>query len=108
MFVSWVTNHQVKATTLKDAWVPNWVTYANQHKYGLKRVSSPAPGDVVAFDWGKNGQWDHIGIVERVSGSSVYTIEGNTDDPRGGTDGVLRKTRYKTSSNYTMAYMRVG
>jgi len=31
----------------------------------------PKPGDLIHFTWG------HVGIVEKVSGNTVYTIEGN-------------------------------
>ena len=40
-------------------------------------------GDIVFFDWdGSNrmGAIDHIGVVTRVRGNVVYTIEGNTSD----------------------------
>lgn len=48
------------------------------------------PGDIVFFDWnGSNsiGAIDHVGIVERVKGSTLYTIEGNISDH------VMRKVR---------------
>ncbi|WP_162561479.1 CHAP domain-containing protein, partial [Salinispora mooreana] len=40
----------------------------------------PKPGDAVTFDWGNDGDINHVGIVKAVSGSSLYTIEGNTSD----------------------------
>ncbi len=40
----------------------------------------PKAGDAIAFDWNHDGTPDHIGIVERVSGGKVYTIEGNSSD----------------------------
>jgi len=38
----------------------------------------PKPGDIIVFDWQKDGWGDHIGIVEQVDGNQVITIEGNT------------------------------
>lgn len=38
----------------------------------------PRPGDIVIFDWQKNGWTDHIGFVEQVTGNQMVTIEGNT------------------------------
>ena len=38
----------------------------------------PKPGDLIVFDWAKDGWSDHIGIVERFSGVTVTTIEGNS------------------------------
>ena len=46
----------------------------------------PRVGDVIFYDWddsgsGDNTGWpDHVGIVAKVSGSTITTIEGNKDD----------------------------
>lgn len=63
-------------------------------KYNSKNGGkyTPKPGDLIFFDWQRswdgdfediqigNGVIDHIGIVERVEGNVVYTIEGNSSD----------------------------
>lgn len=57
-------------------------------------------GDVVFFDWnGTNNlaNIDHVGIVTSVSGSTVYTIEGNIGNV------CARKVRYE---NYIAGYGR--
>lgn len=41
---------------------------------------TPAPGDIIFFDWNGDGISDHVGIVEFVEGDTVHTIEGNTND----------------------------
>lgn len=41
---------------------------------------TPKAGDAILFDWEGDGTPDHIGIVERVEGGKVYTIEGNSSD----------------------------
>lgn len=38
---------------------------------------TPVTGDIVFFDWSGNGSSQHVGIVNYISGSTVYTIEGN-------------------------------
>ncbi|WP_280420293.1 CHAP domain-containing protein [Nocardia carnea] len=38
------------------------------------------PGDLIIFDWQGDGNPDHIGIVESVSGNTIRTIEGNSSD----------------------------
>lgn len=60
-------------------------------KPGL-RVKSPRPGDIMILDYGKG--LGHTGIVERVEGSVIHTIEGNTNDD-GSREGyeVCRRTR---------------
>lgn len=43
----------------------------------------PEPGDILFYDWGDSGKGDntghpdHVGIVEKVSGSTITVIEGN-------------------------------
>ena len=40
----------------------------------------PTPGSIIFFDWNHNGETDHVGIVEKVEGSTVWTVEGNSND----------------------------
>mgnify|MGYP000397169989 CR=1 FL=1 len=52
------------------------------------------PGDVVIYDFQRDGTTDHCGIVESASGATVTAIEGNTavgNDSDGGE--VMRRTR---------------
>lgn len=49
----------------------------------LDGSGTPAPGNIIFFDWPdengiQNGDSDHVGIVEKVEGGRVYTIEGNS------------------------------
>ena len=43
----------------------------------------PSAGDIVFYDWGDSGNGDnkgsadHVGIVEKVVGNTIYVIEGN-------------------------------
>jgi hypothetical protein len=60
------------------------------------KVKDPQPGDIFIQDHGRG--LGHTGIVERVEGDIVHTIEGNTNDT-GSREGyeVCRRTRKKTS-----------
>ncbi|MCI9265043.1 MAG: CHAP domain-containing protein [Oscillospiraceae bacterium] len=43
----------------------------------------PRPSDLIFFDWddgGQDGSPDHVGIVEKVEGNTIYTVEGNSGD----------------------------
>lgn len=46
----------------------------------------PSPGDVIFYDWDDNGSGEnkgypeHVGIIQKVSGSALYVIEGNYDN----------------------------
>ena len=44
------------------------------------RGYSTAPGTLIFFDWNGDGTSDHVGIVEKTEGSTVYTVEGNSSD----------------------------
>lgn len=56
------------------------------------RVTSPAPGDIFIMDYGKG--MGHTGIVEKVVGANIHTIEGNTNS-EGSREGfeVSRRVR---------------
>ena len=52
--------------------------FSNKGRYHERSDSySPKKGDLVFFDWTDNGSADHVGIVTGISGSTVYTVEGN-------------------------------
>ena len=76
----------------KTAYCPTLMNYyKKQGQFVTKNFKS---GDIIFFDFNGNGQPDHVGIVEKVSGSKIYTIEGNTstsNDANGGS--VMRRTR---------------
>lgn len=57
----------------------------------------PIPGDIIFFDWEGDGVADHVGIVEKVDGDFIYTIEGNTDDQ-------CRENRYYLISTPIFGY----
>lgn len=47
---------------------------------------TPQPGDILFYDWQDNGKGDnkgnsdHVGIVEKVEGSTITVIEGNKNE----------------------------
>ncbi len=43
-------------------------------------AAQAAPGDLILFDRNRNGEPDHIGIVERTENGVIHTIEGNASD----------------------------
>lgn len=109
-FASWVTNHQAGATTFKNLAVQNWVNAAKAGTNGLRRVSTPQAGDLIAFDWGGDGDFApgnaHIGIVDHVGDNgTTYTIEGNWGGS--GTPSVHRDV-HPRSTTYNQLYIRIG
>lgn len=63
----------------------------------------PKRGDLVIF-----GDCDHIGIVEKVANSKIYTIEGNTsnDNILVTNGGAVAKKSYNLNSGYIKGYCR--
>lgn len=63
----------------------------------------PQPGDVIFYDWDDSGSGDnrgysdHVGIVEKVSGSTITIIEGNMSN------AVGRRT-LKVNARYIRGY----
>ena len=43
----------------------------------------PCPGDIIFLAPGRDGRVGHCGVVERVDGGTVTSIDGNTVDPDG-------------------------
>lgn len=40
----------------------------------------PSAGDIIFYDWNDNNSSDHVGIVEKISGSVITVIEGNKNN----------------------------
>ena len=57
----------------------------------------PKPGDQIFF--GYNGSFQHTGIVERIAGDVIYTIEGNSKDE-------VRRCSYVKTDSYILGYGR--
>ncbi len=94
------------------AYVPYIVSDARAGRNGLTTVGADSvqPGDLVCYDWGWDGEYDHVGIFEKWAGSGTMScIEGNTSPSSGGSQSnggqVCRRTR-STSSQATV-FVRV-
>ena len=92
MFVWWVFREAgfnlrktASCTDLSNAYkaAGQWVT------------SGYKPGDIVMLDFtGKRSKTEHCGIVEKVNGNTLTTIEGNTGTASNANGGaVMRRTR---------------
>lgn len=62
-FANYLAAHPERATALSDA-------QRDQVKVG----------DVVQFDWDGSGDWDHTGIVTRISGGTIYYSSHTADN----------------------------
>ena len=78
----------------KTAWCNRVREYAQAH--GQWITDGYKPGDLVLFNWDRDGILDHIGLAISVNGISVTTIEGNCDD--------MVKQMLRTGSTLVGAY----
>ncbi|MEU8247457.1 CHAP domain-containing protein [Nonomuraea sp. NPDC048916] len=80
MFIAWAADKAGVADYVGQfAWTPSHAAwFIEKGAWSAK----PEPGALVFFDWkgGKSYKGiDHVGIVERVSGDRIHTIEANVD-----------------------------
>ena len=87
-FVSWCADqcgYIDKGIIPKFAVCGDGVDWFKAKNQWLNYRSTPEPGMIIFFDWPdedgtQDGDSDHVGIVEKVEGGRVYTIEGNSGD----------------------------
>ena len=89
MFVSAVAiKSGTTAIIVRGSYCPTVInTYkkstTSNYSYGAGSKYVPKAGDVIFFDWNKNGVPDHTGLVASVDGNTIKTIEGNYSDAVG-------------------------
>lgn len=82
-FVTWALGEAGKRLEgFNTAYCPSWVDAARAGRNSLRviRAADARPGDVVLFDWQRDGTSDHIGILTTGVDSSgdFRSVEGNT------------------------------
>ena len=55
-----------------------YILYNNIINNGGLRVNSPRVGDIAFMSWSGTGGYEHVEIVYRVEGNTVYTVGGNS------------------------------
>ncbi len=110
-FVSWVFREAGKPFTggSSGGWripaVASLATWFQNNATYLSGTEIPQPGDVIFINYGRSvagttQDGDHTGIVERVEGNTVYTIEGNSSD-------AVSAGRYAIGDSKIMGYGRL-
>ena len=59
------------------------------------------PGMIIFFDWEPDGKPNHVGIVTKVSGGYIYTVEGNKSD-------AVAEGTYSADSNKIYGFGVIG
>ena len=91
-FVYWCASAAAKQLNVPNTLHKTGHVLAMWNAKPLLRVKVPQPGDIMILDYGKG--LGHTGIVEKIVGTDVHTIEGNTND-EGSREGyeVCRRIR---------------
>jgi hypothetical protein len=104
MFTTWAYetagNSPSFVQGVRYAYVPYIVSDARGGRYGLTVTTSPLPGDLVCYDWGFDGEHDHVGLFENwQDGTTIFSaIEGNTSTSNNSNGGeVMRRSRNRYS-----------
>lgn len=71
---------------------------------GQWHTSNPQPGDVIVFYNSTKTKFAHTGLVRKVDGSRVYTIEGNTS----GASGVVANGGGVCRKSYSLNYASIA
>jgi len=91
-FVDYIAN-EAKVPKLyfngkKETYCPHSIQWCRKNLAQVPLYLAMA-GDIIYFDWDRNGNPNHIGLVRsKRSATSIYTVEGNTDGGK-----VASKTR---------------
>jgi len=100
IFVSWVAE---QAGYLETGTIPRFAAvvsgvewFQTRGQWGDKSYT-PSPGDLIFFAWQVGGRPNHVGIVERVEGGYVHTIEGNSSNS-------VRRRSYRLDSVSIIGY----
>ena len=79
----------------------NFGDWAIGKKLKVSKSNTPKRGDIILFDFNKNGTSDHVGFVLSAKGNTIYTVEGNTSLTSNDNGGcVMKRTRTKSQVNY--------
>ena len=106
-FVSWVANECGKIDNgimQKCAACNDGIAWFKQKNQWIEPTDIPITGDIIFFDWAKDGidgSSDHVGIVEYydIEKNIVHTVEGNSNDE-------CKQREYSKDDNQIMGYGR--
>lgn len=80
----------------------NSAGYYRQHNRLFK--SNPQPGDQIFFSENGGKTMCHTGLVEKIAGGRVYTIEGNTSS----SPGVVANGGMVRAKSYPLNYVKIA
>ena len=114
MFVSWCANVAGVSTSVvpKHCYTPSGLSWFKSRGLAYSRATvanggyKPQPGDIIYFKSSRNNNTtNHIGIVTKYSGSTVYTVEGNTSSATVSTNGGAVASKSYSIYNTYIVYI---
>lgn len=107
-FVSWCFNKAYGNCNLIYGESASCETIRKRFINAKRYHEDPKAGDTIFFKGSRHTGANHIGIVTKVSGDVVYTIEGNTLSDAGVVDngGAVNNKAYKKSYSRILGYGR--
>ena len=81
----------------KFAMVGDGAAWFEDRDQWIKAGAVPSAGDLIFFDWDRDGILDHVGIVSAVRDDLIFTVEGNSSD-------LCRQKRYSVSDSVISGY----
>ncbi len=114
MFVSWCAYVAGVSTSVvpKHCYTPSGLSWFQSRglAYSRAQVASgkytPQPGDIIYFRSSRNqNPTNHVGIVTKYSGGTVYTVEGNTSSATVSTNGGAVCSKSYSISNTYIVYI---
>jgi len=100
MFVSWCF-HQAGRSLGNIGYKKGFAGCQTAHVYYKEKgciTKNPTRGDIVLYDWNKDGRYDHTGIfIEKIDEETFSSVEGNTSISNNSNGGqvMLRKRTFK-------------
>ena len=79
MFVSFCLHYAGVEGVPMNAHCPGWADELRElNLYNIPSDYVPKAGDIIFFDWEKDGLSDHVGLVKELVDTNVITIEGDS------------------------------
>jgi hypothetical protein len=102
-FVYWCTQKAALQTAVKNPLKRTAGVLDQYNSRPLLAQAIPQPGDVFIMDFGKG--LGHTGLVEKIVGHTLYTIEGNANNE--GSRNGYKVCRKKREINTVKAFLRL-
>ena len=116
VFVSWCfyqafgrdNGKQMLFQPEKDNCAAGCSSAAKYYKTKGQFYQTPEPGDQIFFNASSGDGYSHTGLVERVDGGKVYTVEGNTSNSSDviANGGAVRRKSYDLKNSRIAGYGR--